>query len=305
LVKNPPNGWIQNCNSTPFTCAAEFSPKKEDYPGYMTSFSENFRGIHAIALLKKAENLTLDGLIDLAYDSYLPAAEILVNGILEAAETSSNVTKEAKEAIALLKNWNYRVSANSIEMTLTHYYVNTYLRSDQFIATMRKVEKRNFESNVDYMSKMSNPKERLEIFQTALENLTADFGSWKTQWGEFNRYQRNDGAIFQEFDDSKPSIPIGMGSGTMGALASFGTRMGKNTKRQYGTSGNSFVAVVEFGAKVKAKSMLAGGQSGDPNSPHFADQAQRYADAKFKDVAFYREDVEKRALKTYKPGRKK
>jgi acyl-homoserine lactone acylase PvdQ len=48
MVLNPPNGWIQNCNSTPFTSAAEYSPKREEYPNYMTSFPENFRGIHAI-----------------------------------------------------------------------------------------------------------------------------------------------------------------------------------------------------------------------------------------------------------------
>jgi len=70
----------------------------------------------------------------------------------------------------------------------------------------------------------------------------------------------------------------------------------------YGTGGNSFVAVVEFGHRLKAKSMLAGGQSGDPSSPHFADQAQHYADKQFKEVAFYREDVEKRADETYRPG---
>ena len=95
-----------------------------------------------------------------------------------------------------------------------------------------------------------------------------------------------------------------MASGSWGALASYGTRFGKNTKRQYGTSGNSFVAVVEFGDKVKAKSMLAGGQSSDTNSPHFDDQAQRYADGEFKDVAYYKEDVEKRAESRYRPGEK-
>jgi len=63
--------------------------------------------------------------------------------------------------------------------------------------------------------------------------------------------------------------------------------------------------VVEFGDKVKAKSMLAGGQSSNPASPHFADQSQRYADKQFKDVAFYREDVEKRAEATYHPGEKR
>ena len=85
-------------------------------------------------------------------------------------------------------------------------------------------------------------------------------------------------------------------------MASYGTQFGEGTKRQYGTSGNCFVAVVEFGEKVKAKTLLAGGQSGDPKSTHFSDQAQRYANGNFKDVAFYKEDVVKRAQKTYHPG---
>ena len=93
-----------------------------------------------------------------------------------------------------------------------------------------------------------------------------------------------------------------MASGRWGALASSGAKSYEDTKRIYGTSGNSFVAVVEFGDRVKAKSMLAGGQSGDPDSPHFCDQAQRYVDREFKDVAFYKEDVEKRATRTYHPG---
>ena len=87
-----------------------------------------------------------------------------------------------------------------------------------------------------------------------------------------------------------------------GALAAFGARQYPDTKRIYGSRGNSFVAVVEFGDKVKAKSMLAGGQSGDPKSPHFSDQAQRYVDGKFKDVAYYKEDVLKRAVRSYHPG---
>jgi acyl-homoserine lactone acylase PvdQ len=154
------------------------------------------------------------------------------------------------------------------------------------------------------MSKTASPAERLEVFQIALDNLEVDFGTWQTPWGAFNKYQRNDGKVVQEFDDAKPSLPIGMASSFWGALASFGTSFGENTKRQYGTSGNSFVAVVEFGDKVKAKTMLVGGQSGNPNSPHFDDQTQRYAKGLFKDVAFYRSDVEKRAKATYHPGDK-
>jgi len=301
MVKNPPNGWIQNCNSTPFTCAAEYSPKKEDYPKYMSSYPENFRGIHAIPLLQKAENLTLETLIDLAYDNYLPAADMLITGLLEAANKTAPKTPEAQAANKLLKQWDFRVSATSVEMTLAHFYLSTYYQSGK-IPAMQDGKRMTRMGRFDYMSKFSAPEERLAIFQTAIEKLTEDFGSWKTPWGAFNRYQRNDGEIFQVFDDSKPSLAVGMASASWGALASYGTRRGADTKRQYGTSGNSFVAVVEFGEKVKAKSMLAGGQSSDPSSPHFDDQAQRYADGKFKEVAFYREDVEKRAKTTYRPG---
>ena len=304
LVLNPPNGWIQNCNSTPFTSALEYSPKKEDYPAYMHSFPENYRGIHAIPLLTKASDLTLDSLIDLAYDPYLPGAEVLINGLLDAAKKSPVKSREAKAAIALLKKWDFRVSESSVGMTLAQFYRNTYYRSGK-IPRMVGNKRMSRLGRYEYMSKTASSKERLAVFQQSLDKLKADFGSWKTAWGEFNRYQRNDGKIQQDFNDAKPSLPVGMASSSWGALASFGTRFGKGTKRQYGTSGNSFVAVVEFGDKVKAKSMLAGGQSGDVNSPHFADQSQRYADKQFKDVAFYREDVLKRAKSTYHPGEKK
>lgn len=303
MVLNPPNGWIQNCNSTPFTSALENSPKKEDYPEYMYSFPENFRGIHAIPLLTKAEDLTLDSLLKLAYDTYLPGADLLISGLLDAANKAPVKTQEAKEAIALLKNWDFRVSVNSVGMTLTSFYRRAYFASGK-IPTMEGNKRISRLGRFDYMSKTASPVERLEIFQIALDQLKADFGSWETPWGEFNRYQRNDGKIFQEFDDSKPSLAVGMASSSWGALASFGTRFGNDTKRQYGTSGNSFVAVVEFGDKVKAKSMLAGGQNSNPDSPHFNDQSQRYADGEFKDVAYYREDVEKRAKSTYHPGDK-
>lgn len=304
LVLNPPNGWIQNCNSTPFTSALEYSPKKEDYPAYMYSFPENFRGIHAIPLLTKAKDLTIDSLIDLAYDPYLPGAEMLISGLLEATKKSTVQSKEASDAIALLKNWDFKVTVNSVEMTLTQFYLNAYFRSGK-IPRMEGNKRISRLGRFKYMSETASYEERLAIFQQSLNKLTSYFGSWKTPWGEFNRYQRNDGKIQQDFNDAKPSLAVGMASSSWGALASFGTRFGKDTKRQYGTSGNSFVAVVEFGDKVTAKTLLAGGQSGDPASPHFSDQAQRYADKQFKDVAYYREDVLKRAKATYHPGNEK
>lgn len=299
FLLNPSSGWIQNCNSTPFTSAGRSSPKPENYPRYMSYSPENYRGVHAISLLSKAKNLTVDKLIDLAYDPYLPGAEELISGLIEAYDNNPVNSAEMKTAINLLKKWDFKVSTDSKAMTISQFYLNNYNKSGKIPAGMHFMEK------INYISSKSPANERLEIFAESLKDLKRDFGSVETVWGEFNRYQRINGDINQNFRDELPSIPIGMASGEWGALASFGTRKGSGTKRQYGVAGNSFVAVVEFGEKVQAKSMLAGGQSSDPNSKHFDDQMQRYADRKFKTVAFYREDVLKRAESKYHPGNKK
>lgn len=299
VILNPPNGWIQNCNSTPFTAAAEYSPKKADYPYYMSIDRENFRGIHAIRLLTGRSGYTLDNLIELAYDPVLPAFEVLIPGVVAAYDQSSPKDPDLAAPIEVLRKWDFKTSAESVAMSLAHFYGTRYLKDGVAPEGLNEIDLFN------YYAKESPIEERLSIFKATIKQVSEDFGQWDTPWGEINRYQRLNGDIVQDFDDSKPSLAVGLASGRWGALAAFGARGVQNTKRLYGTRGNSFVAVVEFGEKVKAKSMLAGGQSGDPDSPHFADQAQRYADVKFKDVAFYRADVEKRSEVTYQPGKRK
>ncbi|XOV92050.1 MAG: acylase [Bacteroidota bacterium] len=295
LILNPENGWIQNCNSTPFTAAAAFSPKRSDYPRYMSVDQENFRGIHAIELLSRNKEYTLDKLIELAHDPYLPAFKALIPGLVDAYDKIGE-SESLKAPIDQLRNWDYKTSVESISMTLAHFYATTYYNKGQ------RQEGFSFMENIEYFGKKSALNERLEIFKESVNKLEKDFGTWKIPWGEVNRFQRLDGNINQTFDDDEPSIPISFASGRWGALASFGARSDKNTKKLYGRSGNSFVAVVEFGDKVQAKTMLVGGQSGEPESPHFNDQSQNYANKLFKTVAYYKEDVESRAESKYRPG---
>lgn len=298
-VINPPNGWIQNCNSTPFTSALEYSPKKEDYPYYMATEPENFRGIHAIKVLTGRSGYTLDKLIQTAYDPYIPAFEKLIPGLIEAYDKSGGKKYASlKPALDELRTWDKTVSKESVAMSLAHFYLSISMQKGKRDPEMELIDV------VNHFGTGSPHEERLDLFSLAVQKITDGFGKWNTPWGEINRLQRITGDIKQPFDDSKPSVAVGMASGNWGALASFGARGTQNTKRLYGTYGNSFVAVVEFGDSVKAKSILAGGQSGDPSSPHFFDQAQRYADVLFKDVAYYKEDVEKSAKKKYHPGEK-
>lgn len=294
---NPETGWIQNCNSTPFTAAAEYSPREEDFPAYMSANRENHRAIHAIDLLQKADNLTIDSMIGLAYDPRLPAFEDLIPGLVEAVENSSLVSADMKEAARILKAWDFRTSESSVAMTLAHFYGMNYLRNGE------RPEGLDYMERMKYYGSGSPDSEKIAMLEMTLDELEEDFDTWNIAWGEVNRFQRLDGSIEPNFNDDEPSLPVGLASGRWGALASYGSRT-YDTSKLYGTSGNSFVAVVEFGEKVRAKSLLAGGQSGDPSSPHFYDQADNYVNVNFKDVAYYREDVEARAEETYRPGKR-
>ncbi len=298
LILNPENGWIQNCNSTPYTAALNYSPKREGYPKYMSRDQENFRGVHAIELLKDRSGYTLDSVIQLAHDPYLPAFEALVPGLIKAYDASDHDKSVLREPIEELRNWDYKTSKESVAMTLSHYYGTLcYQKAERpdGLYAMQLIE---------YWGSDSPDSEKLDLFKETVSQLQNDFGRWDIPWGEVNRYQRLNGDIRQAFDDAQPSIPIGFASGHWGALAAYGARYGNTTKKIYGTRGNSFVAVVEFGDKVKAKTILAGGQSGNPASPHFKDQIQRYADVVWKDAAYYKEDVLKRAKETYQPGKR-
>ena len=299
-VTNPPNGWIQNANSTPFTSAGENSPKREDYPAYMAPDAENFRGIHAVDLLEaveeSGEKLTLDGLIALSYDPYLEGMDVMIDGLIVASHEFDLERGPVTDALSILETWDRTVSIDSVAMSIAHFYALNLAEAGAEYDTLSRMER------LIYMSEQEDAGVRLEALASTLVQMDEDFGTWKTPWGEINRFQRLSGEIGAGFDDDQPSKPVGLASSRWGALAAYGARAGENTKKIYGYRGNSFVAVVEFGDRLKAKTLLAGGQSGDPDSPHFVDQVDRYIAHDFKDVPFYREEVEARAVRTYKPG---
>lgn len=294
---NPSTHWLQNCNSTPFTAAGLDSPRPEDYPYYMSTAPENFRGVHAISLLDQTQKHTLESLIDLAYDSYLPAFEALIPGLVRSFDEAPNT--DLAEEIELLRNWDFRTSADSKAMTLAHFYGTALYQKAPSLKGYSPMELMQYWGQSAELSEL-----RREVFAEAVSGLRRDFGSSLIEWAEVNRYQRLDASIFQAFNDSLPSVGIGHASGRWGALAAYGARYTNNTKKIYGTRGNSFVAVVEFGERLRAKSLLAGGQSSDVNSRHFDDQVELYAAGLFKEVPFYRENVLKRAIETYRPGKR-
>jgi acyl-homoserine-lactone acylase len=276
---NPKTGWIQNCNSTPFTVSGASSPKKEDYPTYMAPDAENYRAINAERLLSEAKDVTIDKLIkEIGYSHYLSAFEVLLPPLFAAYDElpgTDSLKKNLNEPIALLREWDRNSSVSSAATTLAVEWASRTMGS-------------------------TSSKEKLNLLFETMKDLEKRFGSWKIPWGDVNRYQRV--AEGEGFDDNKSSWAVGLASSAWGSLPSFVARRSPNTNKRYGYSGNSFIACVEFGKKVKAKTVLTGGQSFDPGSKHFTDQVEKYINGDFKDILFYKEDVMKHVERKYHPG---
>jgi acyl-homoserine lactone acylase PvdQ len=154
----------------------------------------------------------------------------------------------------------------------------------------------------EYAGAKARPELLLEALGAAVARLTNDFGTWKMEWGGINRFQRLTDDIVPQFNDAKASIPVGFTSSQWGSLASFGAHPYPETKKWYGNTGNSFVAVVEFGETVKAYAVTAGGESGHPSSRHFNDQTQRYSTGNLRQVYFYRAQLRGHTEREYHPG---
>ena len=297
---NPSIGWLYNSNNWPWSAAGPASPRRDAFPRYVeTGIEETPRGAHALRILTGARDWTMSSLAAAAFDSYLPAFERLIPALLRAydeAPATDSLVRRLAEPIATLRGWDARWSISSIPTTLAVLWGSCAVRAVSDSARAAGL------SAQTYIVQRASAGELLGALAMAVDSLTGDFGTWKTPWGEVNRFQRFNDDIAPRFDDAQPSMPVAFTSGIWGSLASFAAKPYPNTRKWYGSSGNSFVAVVEFGDSIRARAVTAGGESGNPDSRHFSDQAERYATGTLRDVYFYRSQLRGHTERTYHPG---
>ncbi len=298
-VVNPPSGWIANTNNWPYSVAGASSPKAAGFPRYMDAAGENPRGEHAARVLGNRHDFTPQRLVDAAFDPYMPVFARLVPTLVaawDAAPASSPVRARLAEPIAMLRAWDFRWSATSVPTTLAVLWETELWNRNRSAAAAART------TDYDYMQTRVPATEKLDVLAGVLDGLERDFGDWRVAWGEINRVQRLTGDVVQPFSDAAPSLPVPFTSGTWGSLASLGARTYPGTRRRYGTSGNTFIAVVEFGDSVRARAISPGGESGDPRSPHFNDQMLRYTSGDLRRVYFYPSELRGHTETRYRPG---
>ena len=297
---NPAVGWVYNSNNWPWSAAGPDSPRRDSFPRYVERGTEESpRGVHMLRVLPGHDDFTMASLTATAFDSYLPAFARMVPVLLKAYDglpAGDSLATSLAKPITVLRGWDYRWGVNSIATSVAVFWGSEVERS-AFAAARRAGM-----SPETYVVEHASQAELLGALRAAMARLQNDFGNWEMPWGDINRFQRLDDSIVSHFDDSKPSMAVPFTSSLWGSLASFGARPYPNTKKWYGTSGNSFVAVVEFGDSVRARAVTAGGESGHPGSPHFDDEAVRYAYGNLRTVYFYPEQLKGHVEREYRPG---
>ncbi len=294
---NPSNGWLQNCNATPFTVAGDQSPKANNYPAYMAPDGENGRGITAVALLSKIDKINLDELIALGYNRKLSAFDMLLPGFIQKA-TTATLAPRTKKAIAYLANWDHFADTNSIATSIaiewaTKWGAEIPPANTEEAATQILVKYNRMDQEVAFETK-------IKLLEATLDQFEKWYGGWEITWGAINRYQRV--APGANFDDNQASLAVNQASSKWGALPSFESRRYQNTTKRYGYTGNSFVAAVEFGKRLKAKTIITGGQSRFAESKNFTNQAFGFVHGQFKTIHYYKEDVLANKKLAYHPG---
>jgi acyl-homoserine-lactone acylase len=271
---NPSSGFLQNCNSTPLYAAGEPGDSKT-YPKYLVPEPDNFRA--------KRSREILTGRDRFSFDDWARAA----------LDTGVYLARREKEALA--KAW---------PAFRTQYPE----RAARLAPAVTEIERWDGVSRNDsvpmalFMTAFGSRKDRSEAapfltpesLEQAIAELEKDHGKWQVGWGEINRMQRvHTSGREERYSDARPSWPVPGAPGTVGIVFNFYTTRPPGQKKLYGRMGNSYIAVVEFGKKIRAGSLLVFGQSADPASPHFADQAPLYSGQRFKTVHYYRDDVKR------------
>ena len=286
-LRNPPGGYVHNENDSPhFANMRRRINTTNAYPN-MEPPTLRLRSQHSIALIDNNRKMSLEDVVRLKH-SYRMLLADRVKLDLIAAVRATKPTGEVAKALALLRRWNNTAApASQGAMLFEIWYQRYALRRQPAEIFAREW---TVADPLRTPRGLADPERAAQAFAWAVEETASRHGRWDVAWGDVHRVRR--GTV---------DVPVGGCSGAMGCFRVLGFMPDPDGKLVAGT-GDGWVLAVEFGNIPRAYSVLAYGQSPNPDSPWHADQAAMFARGEMKKVAFTARDIERQTVSRYRPG---
>jgi acyl-homoserine-lactone acylase len=300
---NPPGGYVRNENGGPWVTNLRQPLDPAAYPADIEGNAFALRSQHSTLLLDSAGRISLEDVVRLKHTYRMLLADRVKDDLIAAARAAPDgVTltggaradhADTAAGLALLERWDNTAAPESRGAVLFAEWWRLY---SQALDGAGDDESRPFavawteEAPLDTPRGLADPALAARLFPVAMRETAGRFGSWDVAWGDVHRVRRGN------VDE-----PVGGCSGALGCFRVLNFQDDADGRRIV-SGGDGWVLAVELTDPPRAYSVLGYGQSAREDSPHYADQAMLFARGEMKPVAYTQEDVERRAVRRYRPG---